>query len=252
MIRNGGERVKHTGYTTDIVTDLALDWLKGGRDQEKPFMLMYQHKAPHRNWMPGPKHLTMYDDVTIPEPDTLDDYAGRGTAAKTQRMEIKTDLNANDLKLTQPRGLTPEQLSAWNAAYEPKNEAFRQANLQGDDLIRWKYQRYIKDYSAASPRSMTTSGACSPTSTRPGWRTTPWSSTPPTRAGISEKTAGSISAGSTTSRCACHLSSNGPARRSPAARTPTWSRTSISPRPSSRWRVPRSPVTCRGAASSRS
>ncbi|MCA9439113.1 MAG: sulfatase-like hydrolase/transferase, partial [Candidatus Omnitrophica bacterium] len=92
-------------------------------------------------------HLTMYDDVTIPEPATLfDDYAGRGTAAKTQRMEIKTDLNANDLKLTQPRGLTPEQLSAWNAAYEPKNEAFRQANLKGDDLIRWKYQRYIKDY----------------------------------------------------------------------------------------------------------
>ncbi|MCA9045285.1 MAG: sulfatase-like hydrolase/transferase, partial [Planctomycetaceae bacterium] len=52
-------RTKYTGYTTDIITDLALDWLKEGRDGDKPFMLMYQHKAPHRNWQPGPKYLTM-------------------------------------------------------------------------------------------------------------------------------------------------------------------------------------------------
>ena len=53
------------------------------RDKSKPFLLMYQHKAPHRNWQPGPKYLHMYDDVTIPEPDTLfDDYSGRGTAGK--------------------------------------------------------------------------------------------------------------------------------------------------------------------------
>jgi arylsulfatase A-like enzyme len=146
MLKNG-ERTQHTGYTTEIVTDLALDWLREGREKDKPFLLMYQHKAPHRNWQPGPKHLNMYDDVTIPEPDSLfDDYEGRGTAARTQRMEIKRDLSANDLKLNPPRNLTPEQLKRWNAAYGPKNEAFKKANLQGDDLIRWKYQRYIKDY----------------------------------------------------------------------------------------------------------
>ncbi len=95
-------------------------------------MLMYQHKAPHRNWQPGPKYLTMYDDVTIPEPDTLfDDYAGRGTPAKTQDMTIEKTMNANDLKLVPPRNLTPEQLDAWNAAYEPKNKAFQEANLSG-------------------------------------------------------------------------------------------------------------------------
>ena len=56
--------IKHVGYTTDIITDLALNWMKKKRDKEKPFMLMYQHKAPHRNWQPGPKYLTKYDDVT--------------------------------------------------------------------------------------------------------------------------------------------------------------------------------------------
>ena len=146
MLKNG-ERTKHTGYTTDIITDLALDWLQNERDQSKPFMLMFQHKAPHRNWQPGPKHLTMYDDVTIPEPDNLfDDYETRGTAAHNQKMEVARDLTPNDLKLTQPGGLTPEQLAAWNAAYGPKNEAFKQANLTGKELVKWKYQRYIKDY----------------------------------------------------------------------------------------------------------
>ncbi|MCH5372346.1 MAG: sulfatase-like hydrolase/transferase, partial [Planctomycetes bacterium] len=146
MLKNG-QRTQHTGYTTHIITDLALDWLKQQRDPDKPFMLMYQHKAPHRNWQPPPEYLTMYDDVQIPEPPTLfDDYEGRGTAAKIQDMTIAKTMNNSDLKLVPPRNLTPEQLEKWNAAYEPKNKAFREANLTGDDLVRWKYQRYIKDY----------------------------------------------------------------------------------------------------------
>ncbi|MEZ6193630.1 MAG: sulfatase [Phycisphaerales bacterium] len=146
MIDNGTE-VKLEGYTTDLITDISLDWLKNKRDPNKPFVLMYQHKAPHRNWEPSPDHLTMYDDVTIPEPDTLfDDYEGRGTAAHTQEMEIARDLDDHDLKLDERKGLNDEQLAAWDAAYGPKNEAFHEANLKGDDLVRWKYQRYIKDY----------------------------------------------------------------------------------------------------------
>jgi len=147
VMLKSGEKVKHTGYTTEIITDLALDWLKQGRDQDKPFMLMYQHKAPHREWQPGPGYLTMYDDVEIPEPDNLfDDYSGRGSAAHQQDMTIEHTLTPLDLKLVPPGGLTEEQLAAWKAAYEPKNEAFRKANLKGKDLVRWKYQRYIKDY----------------------------------------------------------------------------------------------------------
>ena len=140
-------KVKHTGYTTDIITDLALDWLKNQRDQSKPFMLMFQHKAPHRNWQPGPKYLTKFDDITLPEPQTLfDDYRGRGLAAHQQDMTIAETMNEQDLKLTPPRNLTPDQKTAWDAVYNPKNEAFRQANLTGKDLVRWKFQRYLKDY----------------------------------------------------------------------------------------------------------
>jgi len=141
-----GARKKHTGYVTDIITDYALNFLKN-RDKKKPFCLMYHHKAPHRNWQPGPKYLKLYDNVNIPEPDNLfDDYANRGRAAKEQDMSIEKTLTNNDLKLVPPRNLTAEQKQAWDEAYGPKNDAFRKANLTGKDLIRWKYQRYMKDY----------------------------------------------------------------------------------------------------------
>jgi arylsulfatase A-like enzyme len=139
--------VDHTGYTTEIITEKTMDWLQNQRKKDQPFMLMFQHKAPHRAWEPGPNELTMYDDRDIWEPSTLfDDYRERGTAAKQNDMTISKTMNARDLKLTPPRNLTPEQLATWNAAYGPKNAAFEKANLQGNDLIRWKYQRYIKDY----------------------------------------------------------------------------------------------------------
>lgn len=139
--------VDHTGYTTDIITDKTLAWLKENRDPEKPFMLMYQHKAPHRNWQPGPKYLTWLDDREIPEPETLwDNYEGRESPAANQAMTIEHHLNENDLKLAPPKNLTAEQLEEWNAAYDPKNKAFEEANLTGKDLVKWKYQRYVKDY----------------------------------------------------------------------------------------------------------
>jgi arylsulfatase A-like enzyme len=141
------DSVRYEGYVTDIITDRVLSWLSDGRDRDRPFMLMYHHKAPHADWEPGPDHLTLYDDVTIPEPATLfDDYAGRTSAASTQEMTIAYHLNDRHLKLVPPRGLTEDQLAAWNAAYEPKNEAFRRSNPAGEGYVRWQYQRFIKDY----------------------------------------------------------------------------------------------------------
>mgnify|MGYP006273422987 CR=1 FL=1 len=146
-LKTPGGREEHIGYTTEIITDEALGWLQTGRDRDKPFMMMLQHKAPHRNWQPGPDQLTMYDDEVIPEPpDLFDDYEERTSAAKTQEMTIAEHMNEGDLKLKPPGNLTDEQLKLWNAAYEPKNEAFREAELEGDELVRWKYQRYVKDY----------------------------------------------------------------------------------------------------------
>jgi len=138
---------KITGYTTDVITDVTLEWLKNRRDKDKPFFVMSQHKAPHRNWQPGPKYLTKYDDIEITEPETLrDDYKTRSAAASSQAMTIDRHLSGNDLKLRTPGNLTPEQKAMWDAAYGPKNKAFNEAKLQGEELFKWKYQRYVKDY----------------------------------------------------------------------------------------------------------
>jgi arylsulfatase A-like enzyme len=145
MTRNG-TRAKHPGYVTDIITDLSLDWLRN-RDRSKPFLLMCQHKAPHRPWLPALRHLGHDHDRRYLEPTTLfDDYSGRGKAEHDQDMTIARTMNEVDLKLTPPKGLTPEQRREWDAYYEPRNAAFRAAKLQGRDLVRWKYSRYLHDY----------------------------------------------------------------------------------------------------------
>jgi arylsulfatase A-like enzyme len=148
MIRNG-QRVKKQGYVTDVITDEALDWLKNGREKDKPFLLMCQHKAPHREWEPALKHLMDYDGVKFPEPPTLfDDYSGRGKAEHEQDMMIAKTMTAKDLKLTPPPQLTPEQRKEWDAYYEPRNTEFKKLDPKGQDLVRWKYQRYMHDYMA--------------------------------------------------------------------------------------------------------
>ena len=154
------------GYCTDIVTDMAVEFLKEGRDESKPFMLMVQHKAPHRNWMPALRHLNLYDDIELPEPSTLfDDYRDNAPAARYQELEIDRHMHINydlfldltpdfpDLPIRTDKSawrnlqrMAPEQVKAWRAAYEPKDKAFHEANLTGKDLVRWKYQRYAKNY----------------------------------------------------------------------------------------------------------
>ncbi|MBK1876482.1 sulfatase family protein [Pelagicoccus mobilis] len=156
------------GYCTDIVTDMAVNYLKNKRDEDKPFMLMVQHKAPHRNWMPAARHLNLYDDIEIPEPDTLfDKWEDNAPAARHQELEIDRHMHLNydlfvdltaDFKDPEPtmstdrsawhnmQRMSPEQLKAWRDAYAPKDAAFHKANLSGKDLVRWKFQRYLKNY----------------------------------------------------------------------------------------------------------
>ncbi len=143
----GKEKIE--GYTTDVITDVALEWLQKDRDPERPFLMMYQHKAPHRNWQPAPRHLNLYDDVEIPEPDTLfDDYQGRTTFAAETEMTLADHFFPFDAKFEAPKNLTESQRAAWDAAYDPKNEKFFAArdSMSKDEITRWRYQRYIKDY----------------------------------------------------------------------------------------------------------
>ncbi|WP_319589331.1 sulfatase [uncultured Draconibacterium sp.] len=165
-------KVRVEGYTTDLITDMTLDWLKNERSDDKPFLMMYLHKAPHREWLPAPRHFKEFTKKTFPEPETLfDNYEGRGSAAKEAEMNILTHMNwAGDSKIRpeimdelgipetcnwdkaafarEVGRLNPEQRAEWDAVYDPINEAFKKnyKKMSKKELMSWRYQRYMQDY----------------------------------------------------------------------------------------------------------
>ena len=144
---------REEGYVSELITGKAITWLEEQRETDKPFLLMVQHKAPHRDWSPAPKYLDLFDDITFPEPDSLfDDYEGRGSAARDQDMTIeKSMLLGSDLKVdafytNRYNRMNEEQIKIFQAAYIEENTFLKENQLSGDELVSWKYQRYLKDY----------------------------------------------------------------------------------------------------------
>lgn len=171
ITKNEG-KIRVEGYTTDIITDMTLEWLEEDRDTTKPFFLAYLHKAPHREWLPPERHYKTFTKKTFPEPASLfDDYEGRGRAAKEAEMNLLTHMNwAGDSKIypevMDELGIpetvkwdkaafkrevgrqTPEQRAKWDAVYGPINEEFKKnyPNMSQEELMKWRYQRYMQDY----------------------------------------------------------------------------------------------------------
>ena len=165
------------GYVTDIITDLTLNWLDLKRDPEKPFMLMYLHKAPHRPWWPRADKFKEFSKKHFPEPTTLfDDYKGKGSAAKEAEMNLLSHMKyGHDAKirpktLAEMGGVLPEipamkwnEVDGFSGPYNRANEAqkalydpiidsinleFKQhwPSMSREEKMRWKYQRYMQDY----------------------------------------------------------------------------------------------------------
>ena len=88
LLNIDGTRVPHTGYTTDILTDYAVEWLReqGG---DAPFFLELSHKAVHAEFEPAPRHAGAYADVRIPYPASMwlteRNYAGKPRWVRAQR-----------------------------------------------------------------------------------------------------------------------------------------------------------------------
>ncbi len=142
-----GKKITIKGHCTDITTDLGIEFLKT-RPKDKPFFLMLHQKAPHRAWMPAERHIEMFKDKVIPEPETLfDDYATRPTALPINKQTVARDLSRYDLKLTPPEGLKGPELKKWEGS-EPDSVEVDGKVLTGKELVKWKYQRYMRDYLA--------------------------------------------------------------------------------------------------------
>ena len=142
-----GRRLTIEGHCTDVTTDLGLEFIKT-RPQDKPFFLMLHQKAPHRGWEPDERNKALFKDKVIPEPDTLwDDYATRPAALPANEQTVARDLTRNDLKLVPPADLKGAALAQWKNA-KPMELVVDGKTLTGQELVRWKYQKYMHDYLA--------------------------------------------------------------------------------------------------------
>ncbi|MCU4156978.1 sulfatase [Carboxylicivirga sp. A043] len=158
-----GEKKRYQGYCTTITTEIAMDWLKNKREEDKPFLLLYHQKAPHRSWMPEKKYFELFDDKTFAPPaNFFDDYKGRKAAAEHE-MGIYEHMDlAYDLKMTYTEGdlggglrnaadwvlsrMDSAQRAEWDAYYMPIAEDFKNREMTEEELAVWKFNRYIKDY----------------------------------------------------------------------------------------------------------
>ena len=173
------------GYVTDVITDLTLNWFREKRDKQKPFLMMYLHKAPHRPWWPSPEKFAEFYDKEFPEPETLfDDYKGRGSAAKSAEMNILTHMQyMHDSKIRPstleemgevnpeivyyridgteyrpgPGGFlvpfnrgTSDQITKYNVTLDKINNDFKEnwPKMNDKEKMQWKFQRYMQDYLA--------------------------------------------------------------------------------------------------------
>jgi len=155
--------VKREGYITDITTDRTLEWLEDERDTNKPFFVMCQYKAPHVPRMPPLRNLERFKGEKFPEPATLFDNYKTRTHSSTAWMMIngipdqgqnifppedQMDFSGN--KLPYLSRMSSEVRHQYLTAYAEENEEFQKkraaGELEGDNLTRYRYQRFIRDY----------------------------------------------------------------------------------------------------------
>jgi len=112
----------YQGHSTDVITDLTLEWLQQHTEDSRPFMLMCHFKAPHRTWEYAKRFSNLLEDVEIPEPENMyDTYEGKAYYTKLQTMSLE-HMDEKDMKCKLP------------------------TDLSRDEFRKWAYQRYLKDY----------------------------------------------------------------------------------------------------------
>ena len=136
---------KRKGYSTDVYTDVAMDWLKK-RDKDKPFLLSLQFKAPHHDYGHAPRYDDLLAGVPIPEPPSL--YAGVRDCDSNLKKEFLRRTKFHMLY----SGGNPKQKGMENCYYlrhlkdSPPNAMWNHDPDSDKDKIRVAYQHMIHKY----------------------------------------------------------------------------------------------------------
>ena len=132
-------------HSTDAITDLTLDWLQGGWDQEKPFFLMHHYKAPHDYFDNAARYESYLADVDIPEPDTLwhqgDEFGSIATRGADDELvpHIGTSIGSRNPRRSYLRDLPEMYPAEFPEDYDP-------ANYSDEANTRLAYNAYLKKF----------------------------------------------------------------------------------------------------------
>ncbi|MBT8205319.1 MAG: sulfatase-like hydrolase/transferase, partial [Eudoraea sp.] len=156
-----GGTIQEQGYVTDLITDKAIYYLDSLRAKDKPFLLMYNHKAPHRQWWPSMHDLEDFKYRKIPVPETLFDvYTTKSKASKEAEMRISDHMalsadnkiapeileklgyeefmnSYSNSYIQRLNRLTKEEQQQWHKVYGPINKNFEENTPKGKALTLW-------------------------------------------------------------------------------------------------------------------
>ena len=135
--------VKDTeGHSSDVLTDITLDWLDKRRDKAKPFFLMHHFKAPHDMFVYAPRYEDYLKDADIPEPSNLYDQPGPDIGSVATRGE--KDSLVGVIGST----ISPQKTKRNLARYYRKKiqKLTGKTDLTDKELTHHAYQMYVKEY----------------------------------------------------------------------------------------------------------
>ncbi|MDP7251943.1 MAG: sulfatase [Planctomycetota bacterium] len=136
---------KREGYSTDVYTDIAMDWLKT-RDKKKPFLLSLQFKAPHHDY----GHAKRYDDllagIAIPEPPTLYEDVRNSDSYLKEDFLNTTKFHMLHAKGKQGKGGSGGTYYTRHLKDAPPNAMWEHDANSDKDKIRVAYQHMMHKY----------------------------------------------------------------------------------------------------------
>jgi len=126
--------MRKKGHSSDVIADLAMEWLKSGRDPDKPFFLMHHFKAPHDMFTHARRYDPLYADIEIPEPDNLWDQPGPEAGSVATRGE-------NDELVSVIGASVTKRADIWGLGRRLGVKA-----KEDPEFGRQTYQTYLKRY----------------------------------------------------------------------------------------------------------
>jgi len=125
----------HPGFSTDVITDLSLKWLDT-IDKKKPFLLMTHFKATHEPFDYPERFNDLYQDIEIPEPQSLFDFS----AETTGRSFVGQKLDNLEWRWKQ----ATKDPEAWWCKYP--GLPFSTEGMDSIAKRKYTYQKLVKDF----------------------------------------------------------------------------------------------------------